>query len=201
LNAMIANYNQGLYDDADRVADDILRLEPNNHRALNMRASVAFFKGNYPTAQEFFEKAVKVRPSPIYKRNLADAYVETGAYQRAIDLYASVQDGQPDWAYSMGRARLYADQFSEALKFMEGIPNEFNHGAARVVEAAAYMGLSRTEQNTPKRAELVSKARKALTQARNQDRPYWEGILTGGKSDIHEGHTKVKELLVEIKGD
>lgn len=199
IQAMLVNYNEGWYDAADRLADKVLELAPDNYRALNMKGSVSFYRGNYQSAVEYFSKAVQSKPGDfIITKNLADSYVELGGYQRAIDLYKSIEDAKPDWSYSIGRAYLYANMFSEALRFLQPVPTEYNRGTARVLEAAALAGLAREEANTKDRAQLISKAQEKLQKGVDRDPGYWDGILSGKQRDIHEGYTKPRLLLEGI---
>ena len=198
VSAMLANYNDQAYDFAEERADEILKLDPNNWRALNMKGSVAFYRENFLDAATYFTRASQLNPIRIIKMNLADTYIELGAIARALDLYRSVEDGRPDWSYAMGRALLYDGKFQESLKYLEGLPSHFKDGSPRVIEAAALAGLARNELDAVKRNELFRRAKNKLQAGETQKPDYWGGILSGNKKDIHEGFAVPLRLLEVI---
>jgi tetratricopeptide (TPR) repeat protein len=71
LNAMNGAYSQGLYDDADRAADAVLTLDPQNARALNMKGIAAFYRGSYQTAAQYFSDSLNASPGDsVTEKNL-----------------------------------------------------------------------------------------------------------------------------------
>jgi len=199
IYSMNSNYQEGLYDDADRVADEILKFEPGNHRALNMKGSVAFYRREYRSAIEYFERANKAKPgTTIVLRNLADSYMEIGAVDKALEIYTSTYDGKADSSYKIGRAYLYKKDFKTALTYLETVPDWFEKSAARVLESAAYAGLAKNSLSFGHRKEersLMLISRQKLNIALSSDRTYWTGILSGRIMDVHEGFSVVLELL------
>ncbi|MEK7875520.1 MAG: tetratricopeptide repeat protein, partial [Pseudomonadota bacterium] len=178
--SMLANFSQGFYDPARRIADEILAIEPANYRALHMKGSVAFYDQDYKNAVSYFEQARKLKPdNVIIASNLAAAYVETNAIQQAIKLYDSIRDSSPRLMYSTGRAYLYADDFVRARELLEPVPTDYGKGGARVLEAAALSGLAKQEKDSKSRATLISSAKKHLQLGIAQDPAYWKGILNG----------------------
>jgi tetratricopeptide (TPR) repeat protein len=197
--AMLANKAAELYDDADRSADDLLRLNPRSGPALNVKGSVAFYRRDYRNAVEYFERAIAVNRKLAWVSNLAYAYIEVGAYQKSIELLGSIEDGKPDWYFSAGRAYLYANDFSRARKELQAVPSSFWHGAGRVLEAASLVGLAQTSDAATREALLVE-ARAKLNEGIQQDPDYWRGILKAGRTDIHLGYDKPRALLAELVG-
>jgi predicted Zn-dependent protease len=148
LAAMGSDYDQGLYNDADRRADQILKAAPNNTDALNVKGGIAFYLGNYASAAEYFRKAHTLLPSDnIITSNYANAEVEIGGYQLAVDLFKSIDDGKADRSFTLGRAELYAGDLSDAEKTLDGVPATYWHGAAKVLEAAALMAQAQGNPN------------------------------------------------------
>jgi tetratricopeptide (TPR) repeat protein len=195
LNAMTAAFSQGEYDNADRKAHEALKIDPSNPRALNMEGAVAFYRKDYQSAVDNFSASLKLRNDTVVTMNLADSYVEIGGYEKAIELYKSIDDGKPDLSYALGRAYLYEDNYQEALKHLQPVPSSFNHGSARVSEAAALVGMANNTANPSQRASLLSKASDKLREGLAEDTKFWEGIFDGNTTDIHEGHSKQILLL------
>jgi tetratricopeptide (TPR) repeat protein len=198
LAAMAANFERGDYADALSKADDVLRLDPVNARAWNVRASVHFFRREYSAARDDFERAWK-SPTPginrgIIAKNLADAYVETGAYEKAFDYYAKA-DPSDEVTYGVGRAHVFNQQYDDALKDLRALPSSLLRGSARIVSAAAFVGKAAAARNAEKQA-LLENAKHELHLGCSQDSAYWTAVLSGNKQDIHESH----DLLIKILG-
>ena len=196
--SMIQNYSNGLYDDAERVAETILKEAPNNDAALNIRGGVAFYRRNYQTAVEYFEKAIKQKRDPVYVSNLSYAYVEVGGNKKAIELLETINDGKQDWSYSMGRAQLYAGEYQKAITYLQPVPTAFWRGTPRILEAAALTGLAQSESDPKRQAVLKKAAEQKFLEGYNFDRIYWRGILKEQSYDIHQGFTKPVELLRDL---
>lgn len=199
VSAMHASYGGGHYREADHTANTILDLDSENYRALAIKAGVAFYRQQYLPAIEYFQKAHKIKPdSAIITRNLADSYVEVGKYEQALDLYKAVNDGTDESDYQLGRTYLHLRNFMEAIKYLHGISKDYNKASARVLEAAAYAGLASKTSDTKEKGNFVLKSRTILLGAIKADPSYWNGILSGERRDIHEGHETVRDLLKDI---
>ena len=81
-----------------------------------------------------------------------------------MDLYKSVKDGTDDWRYSMGRAHLFNGDYPEAIKNLQSVGTSFKNGRARVLEAAALIGLASAELDQAKKAELQGRAHAKLSE-------------------------------------
>lgn len=196
IGAMFANDSEGLWEAADNTADKILKLDPNDHRALNMKGSVAFYSGQYQRALELFEKAHASAPEEKeYAFNMAFAFVEVGGYQRAIDEYMKLKDATPRWSYNAGRAYFHAGDYKTAKGLLEAVPTSYYQGRARVLEAAALVAMSASENSPEVKKTLLSTAKSKLKEAVDADRQYWRAILVERKNDIHESYRKTIELL------
>lgn len=195
---------QAKYQAAELYADDLLKINPASFSAWNVKGSVAFYSRKFAYAAQCFEKAesdakLDATSKRAVLKNLGDAHLETGATTKAIAAYGKIQpDGQEDLAYRLGRAYLYDDRYSEALPLLQSVATSFEYGKARVLEAAALVGLSRTESNPTKRSNLMSMATEKLREGISQRPDFWMGVLDRGLTDKGEGYGKVRELLEGI---
>jgi tetratricopeptide (TPR) repeat protein len=106
---MSGNYSQGLYEDADRIADEILKNEPEDGQALNIKGGIAFYRGDFQTAVQFFRRAHLAAPkNATFASNYGNALIETKAYLAALEVFKSIDDGRSDRTYGLGRAQFYA---------------------------------------------------------------------------------------------
>lgn len=199
INEMTTSLNMGYYDIAERYANDILNKDKKNSKALSVKACVAFYKGDYRNAVHFFSAARDADPShTTYTRNLALSYTELGFYDKAIELFKSIQDETEDWSYETGRVYLYADRYNEALKLLQTVSTSFKGGRARILEAAALAGIAREEGDANRKGELLNRARTALAEGRKTNPAYWNDKLYSGVKDVHENYTKAKQLLEDL---
>ena len=53
--SMIANYGNNLFEEADRIAVEILAKDPSQVQALAVRGGVAFYKQEYVSASDLFK--------------------------------------------------------------------------------------------------------------------------------------------------
>jgi tetratricopeptide (TPR) repeat protein len=192
---MIGDYKTDRLDDAERKADAILASEPRNPKALNVKGGIEFYRRNFQKARELFEQAHRYSPGDVfYPMNLAYADIEVGAPLKAEETLRFVNDGKPDWYYVMGRAELYAREFVAAERDLQLVPDEFDHGAARFLEAAAIAGQS--SESSSRKEEAAQNLRKALAQGRG----YWEGIVTGALLERSQTYDLPISLLKPMFG-
>lgn len=197
-SAMEGAYSQGLYRDAGRLADELLSANAKDAAALNIKGGVAFYDGNYSLAVEYFSRGHASAPKDtLITSNLANALVETGAYNRAIDLFVSINDGARDRSFSLGRAYLYAGKLTDAQKNLEGIPVDYWHGAARVLEAATLMAMSKDEMDEQKRNTLTRRATEKFKEGYGIDKLYWDHVFVA-KKEMHMSYALPVSLLDEI---
>ena len=176
---MVSNYQQEMFGDAEAAADAILEKDPNYYRALSVKGSVAIYDGEPKTAVKFFKKGLDNAPeSRTLKRNLAYALIETNDYEQAIQIYESIDDGKTESVNSLGRAYLYGGYYEKALDKLKVVPNIYESGFARILEATAYSRLSEAAPENEKSIYL-KKAKEKFEEGLSQDPIYWEGVLTG----------------------
>jgi tetratricopeptide (TPR) repeat protein len=196
IQSMYANYSQGLYGDADRAADKVLKINANEDRAWNVKGGIAFYQGKYDLAVEFFTKCTELKPHEhVYQTNLGAALVELGAPLKAIDAYQKANDGTQDWYFAIGRAQFYAGRYDEALSNLQVVGGAQLHGAARLLEAATLLQISKAKPPESREA-LLNESTDHLAKALNADRPYWAKIFSGNR-DIHVDFDYPVQILME----
>jgi tetratricopeptide (TPR) repeat protein len=197
---MSGNYSQGLYEDANRIADEILKNEPEDGQALNIKGGIAFYRGDFPSAVQYFRRAHLASPkNATFASNYANALIETKAYSAALDVFKSIDDGRNDRTYGLGRAYFYAGNYLEAEKLLEEISSEYWHGSARIIEAAAIIALSNDEQRSEAKSKLLSRAKTKFNEGYSVDRKYWDDIFSGAAKDKHQGYDLVLGLLAPLR--
>lgn len=72
-------------DNADRLYDEILNIQPDNPDALHLKGLIASQSGNYESAIEFICKAIKIMPDfQEFHNNLALIHLEHGNIHESI---------------------------------------------------------------------------------------------------------------------
>lgn len=196
---MQSNFAALLLDDAERQADELLRKKSNDAEALNIKGGIAFYRGRYGTAASFFRRAHQEDPTgSIIASNYANALVETGDYEKAIELFRSIDDGRPDRAFTLGRAYFYAGEFSDANSILERVPQDYWKGAGKVVRAGALLGVAEMQPDGTKKESFLVSARQRFREGYYVDRIYWDGIFKHGQTDVHLPHDRVVSKLKPI---
>lgn len=199
---MHANFAGGMLDDAWRQADEILRRKPSDYAALNIKGGIAFYNGDFKTAKLLFARAHQQDPqNTIITSNYANALVETGDYEKAIELFQLIDDGRPDRAFTLGRAYLYAGKFADANSTFERVPPSHWKGAGRVLQAASFIGMAREAHSAQEKNNLLQKARQSFAEGYAVEVNYWDGIFTGKSKDIHLTYDVPVSLLGSIYQD
>ena len=195
VNAMLTNLHSGHYDAALAKADDVLAQDSGNFRALHVKGSVEFYRGNYAQAREDFGKSLRGKPGDkIILSNIGDTYVELGAFDLAIKTYLSAQTDTDAWHYALGRAYLFSGKFDDALTYLQAVKGNEHENAVDIARAAAYVGKSQTQTGDVREKTLVD-ARAALKRACVTNSEYWTKILVNGKKVEHETYDKIIPLL------
>lgn len=201
INAMYTNLNQKSYDAALAISDEILKTEPDNYRALNVKGTVAFYRRRFQDAVKYFDQAYNVKAHPTIGRNLADAYVEIGAYALAIKTYLAANTSTEEWHYSIGRAYVFAGQYDDALAHLQVVKSDIKKRAVQIMLAATYIGKSLFETDNNKRDELLIQARKEMKEVCSVYPVFWNQILLGIKNVEYETYDKILLLLEKIYVD
>ena len=110
-----------------------------------------------------------------------------------------------DLKYALGRAYLYVGNYERARELLSEVPTSFGYGVgnkalgrARILEAAALVGLVNREKDLKNRTNLIFKAKELLSKGRNQDKAFWDGIFIAQKRYIHEGFKEPVSILKNL---
>jgi tetratricopeptide (TPR) repeat protein len=192
--AMEGNFSQGLDDDAQRQAETVLKSSPTDAQALNILGGIAFYRGDYQKAVEHFRGAYKSAPKDrIVTSNYANALVEVGALDESIKLFNTLDDGSIDHNFTLGRAYLYNGDYKNAHSLLSQVAASYWHGAGKILDACALLGLSGANTDTEAKSRLDKQARDEFRQGYETDRAYWDGIYSGTK-DKHLTYTALLEV-------
>jgi tetratricopeptide (TPR) repeat protein len=197
-NAVLSANN--LQSDALRMAEELSDCAPAN--AASVRGAISFFRGDYLDALPRFEKAHSLFPDDdLWKRNLADTLIEIGAkadIERAVKLYESIKNKDKIVRYKLGRAYLYAENYSKSHDLLQSLPESFDEdggisGKAQVLDAAALLGLAKERQSSAQ--AFHDEAKVQFLRGFKHGKCYWTDILTGSAFTRFETFIKAKELI------
>jgi tetratricopeptide (TPR) repeat protein len=199
LRAVIrSNLSDQFYSAARNRAQKLLECKKEDLEALNQLGAVEFYTGNFVQAEIYFRRAIKPKPDSLFANlNLADTLVELGKYDGALDIYKRFDDGTESLLYKIARANLLASNFSEARRLLVQVSSDFGEearpGQARILEAAALLGLAR-QANGSAADELRSAARQKFLEGMNKERAWWVEIVTGKMHNRYEPFEKVVQM-------
>lgn len=88
-------FNQGLFKEAEGVVTQILKKVPNESYALNLLGIIRLRESDLKPAINNLKKAVNLNVNPELLSNLALAYQESGAIEKAMDLYHQALTSDP----------------------------------------------------------------------------------------------------------
>jgi protein O-mannosyl-transferase len=100
LNFASEMIKQHRFEAAFDAANHAVEVDPNSALALNSAAESAYFLGNYPTAENYYQRALTLaspRVDQLFYLGLAR--IATGNYREALD---ALQQGQSLWPDSPG---------------------------------------------------------------------------------------------------
>ena len=150
-------------------------------------------------AVKYFAMAVKADPiSEVKKSNLASAYVEIDAYGLAIDLLKKINNGTDDRLFRLGRAYLYNGNFAQAINNLKPVNTYYWNGAARMLEAAALVGIARTTQDNLEKDRLISEYEKLFRAGYAVNTNYWDDQFSRRNPDIHIRYRILLKMTSDI---
>ncbi len=131
LEAAIELHQNGAFEQAARIYQNILARDPHQADALHLLGLLAYQKKDPHRAIELISQAIAVNPNvAAFYSNLAEAYRATGQLERAAGccrMALALQPDHPEAANNLGLALLAqgnadaaADQFRDALRLRPG---------------------------------------------------------------------------------
>lgn len=177
--SMVANFQAEDFGSAERVADQILQIDPNNKRALTVKGAIAYMNEDFQTTISYYTRAFKSdSTNSVIIGNLSWVYTDTESFELALRLLNKIQDGKPDWFERVARVHLYSYNFTEAKNYLRSIPNNYHHGIARIQEAVCLIGISNNLKDRNLRLKTLKQAKEKLLEGVSQEKTYWDPILT-----------------------
>ncbi len=119
LNQALQVFNEGNFEKARQLCQQILRAEPSHHFALYLMGLGAHRSGKIDEAIETINKALVIKPDFIEAHsNLGNVYKSAGRFDEAIASYQKAISLKPDYVeahYNLGNALRDKGNLSEAV--------------------------------------------------------------------------------------
>jgi tetratricopeptide (TPR) repeat protein len=113
-------YNKRMYNRALQEFDRVVKIDPNNFRALYWRGRVYLKMGHYDKATADFKMVVKLKPHYVRPyHNLGWLYYQKGKYEESIRYLNKAIELEPNngWAYyTRGRSHFKKGDLERALR-------------------------------------------------------------------------------------
>lgn len=143
------NYRQMRIKEAHTLAYDLISRDPNNMRALNLKAKCLMKSGEWEKAIEALGEANVLSPSnPDRLIMLGDAFYGKGDLDKALDCYKEASEADPEddatAKKSMGKIHLEQGRLEDALDMFQGSASEeeaagfFNNSAVYAVRCGKF---------------------------------------------------------------
>ena len=117
-------FNQGLFKEAEGIATQILKKIPSEAYALNLLGILRLRESDLEAAITLLKKAVNLNANPELLSNLALAYQESGAIEKAKDLYHQALSIEPRYINALfNRHAIFLDRgnIDDAINNLEQI--------------------------------------------------------------------------------
>jgi tetratricopeptide (TPR) repeat protein len=117
-------FNQGLFKEAEDVATQTLKKVPNESYMLNLLGIIKLRESDLEPAITLLKKAVNLNTNPELLSNLALAYQESGAIEKAMDLYRQALAIEPRYINALfNQHAIFLDRgnIDDAIKNLEQI--------------------------------------------------------------------------------
>lgn len=178
------------YQKTEEALDKALSFQPDDYASISAKGALALARHDFALALEWGEKAKEINPDRVYAYGvIADAQIELGQYQKAVETLQTMVDLRPDMSsYSrISYLRELHGDMDGALEMMQlavdsGTPNAESTAWVRTQLANLYFNTGKLEQ-----AEL--EYLRTL-----QDRPNYVYALAGlGRVRVAQG--KIEEAI------
>lgn len=110
---------QNQHDEAEKVLQGILKIEPDNGPALEQLSQLLIDEGRPQEATDLLTRAVGASASPDIFDLLGDAYLQSKDYAKAEEAYRKAVESDPDdpgHRHGLAQALMAQDKYAEALE-------------------------------------------------------------------------------------
>lgn len=142
------------YQKTEEALDKALSLQPDDYASISAKGTLALARHDFSSALEWGDQAKQINPNRIYAYGvIADAQIELGRYDEAIDTLQTMVDLRPDIS-SYSRISYLRELHSDiegALEMMQlavdsGTPNSENTAWVRTQLANLYFNTGDLDQ-------------------------------------------------------
>ena len=197
---MWGNIKEGLLDNAQSQAEQLLRCDPAIVTGLSGMGTIAFYRGEFRASADWFRKALRHRPGHfVLSLNLADALTESGAYGEALRLLESLPRDKDAVRYRRGRTSLLAGRLDDAIESLAGVAKTFSEEAASgkslILQAAARIQQASVASGDVEREKWLAEAKAFLIEGVELSPGFWRPLLRGETRNPKEPFERVRSLL------
>ncbi len=197
---MWGNVKEGLLDNAQSQAEQLLRCDPAIVTGLSGMGTIAFYRGEFRTSADWFRKALQQRPGHfVLSLNLADALTESGEFDEALRLLESLPRDKDSVCYRLGRTSLFAGRLENAVGSLRYVSKMFGEesapGKSLILLAAAQVQLAAIASDDFERNRWLAEAKASLIEGVSHSPDYWRPLLGGATRNPKEPFERVRTLL------
>ena len=95
VNIGFSFHQGGKLDEAEKVYNEALKMNSQNSEVCNLMGVLKLQKSEIPTATEWIEKAVAIKPCEYYYETLFQAYIRGGQYEKLVQLSDKIAKDYP----------------------------------------------------------------------------------------------------------
>lgn len=149
FNSAQSLYQRGSVDAANEALSHVLKLDPNYSPALLLRGQIAAESGNTAMAVETLSKLPDADSRPEVVRQLLQAYLQTGDFEKADPLIAKVvaEQKDPSTVTQYATGLLDAGRAEQALKLYERYADKFLPANSQAFIDALSASVSKTKES------------------------------------------------------
>lgn len=119
LATAIKNHQSGNLQQAEKIYEEILSINPNHAETLHAQAIMACQRGQHAAAITLFQKAIHENPTKaVYHYNLGNALKDLGRFDEAVPCYGQALLLKPDYSEALnnlGTVLHNQGRFDEAI--------------------------------------------------------------------------------------
>ena len=149
FNSAQSLYQRGSADAADEALSKVLKLDPKYSPALLLRGQIAGESGNSAVAVENLSKLTDAESRPEVVRQLLQAYLQTGNFEKADPLIAKVvaEQNDPSIITTYATALLDAGKVEHAVGVYERYADKFLPSNSQALLDALSASVSKTKES------------------------------------------------------